>query len=84
MVFRALSDKIETKVRVLLPWQDGDDLTFLVTRGPWQSVPVQNWNTISAHAIALPTARSVSFSIHPVSDDIIFVDDVSMGQRRHC
>ncbi len=84
VAFRALSDQVETRVRVLFHWQDGDDLKFLVTKGQWQSIPVQRWNTISAQAIAPPTARYVAFSIHPASDDVIFVDDVSMGQRSPC
>ena len=84
VAFRALSDQVETRVRVLFHWQDADDLEFLVTKGEWQSVPVQRWNTISAQASAPATAQYISFSIHPASDDVIFVDDVSMGQDSHC
>lgn len=84
LAFRALSDKAATNVRVLFHWQDAERIEFLVTTGSWQSVPVQRWQTISAAAPAPPLAKAVAISIHPASDDVLFVDDLYLGQSDGC
>lgn len=84
VAFRVLSHDAETRVRVMFHWQDAEDIEFMITKGSWQSVPVQQWKTISASATAPPSAKYVAISIHPASDDIIFVDDLYMGQSNGC
>jgi hypothetical protein len=81
VAFRALSDSSSpTKVRVLFHWRDADGIDFEVTRGTWQDVPSLNWGLISAAAVAPADAVQVAISIHPASDDRVYVAELSMGQ----
>jgi hypothetical protein len=81
VAFRALSDSPSaTSVRVLFHWRDSDGIDFRVTRGNWQDVPSLNWGTISASAVAPGDAAQVWISIHPASDDRVYIADLSMGQ----
>jgi peptidoglycan/xylan/chitin deacetylase (PgdA/CDA1 family) len=81
LAFRALSDSAsETRVRVLFHWRDAEGIDFSVTRGEWQPVPSQNWNVITAAARAPDDSAQLSISIHPASDDRVYIDDLSLGQ----
>lgn len=86
VAFRALSDRAQngqaapTRVRVLFHWQDAEGIEFQVTRGDWQTVPAQTWSTIAAAARAPDDAVRLAISIHPSSDDRIYIDDLSLGQ----
>jgi hypothetical protein len=81
VAFRALSDSPSpTSVRVLFHWRDADGIDFRVTRGNWQDVPSLKWGMISAAAAAPNDAAQVWISIHPASDDRVYVADLSMGQ----
>ncbi|HEY0603073.1 MAG TPA: hypothetical protein VGD58_09190 [Herpetosiphonaceae bacterium] len=81
VAFRALSDSPSaTRVRVLFHWRDADGIDFEVTRGDWQDVPSLQWGLISAAGVAPADAVQVGISIHPASDDRVYVADLSMGQ----
>ncbi len=81
VAFRALSDSPSaTKARVLFHWRDADTIDFEVTRGAWQDVPSLSWGLLSAAAVAPEDATQVAISIHPASDDRVYVADLSMGQ----
>ncbi len=80
VAFRALSDVSATKVRVFFHWRDGEGIDRAIEPQPWQDVPVQSWNTISAAATAPDYATQVAISIHPAADAVVFVDDLTMGQ----
>ena len=81
VAFRALSDSSSaTAVRVFFHWRDADGVDFSVVRGEAQSVPKGTWSVISAAAIAPADAAQVAISIRPVSDDRVYIDDLSMGQ----
>lgn len=81
VAFRALSDSPSaTKTRVLFHWRDADGIDFEVTRGSWQEVPSLSWGLISASGVAPADATQLWISIHPASDDRIYVADLSMGQ----
>lgn len=81
VAFRALSDSPSaTRVRVLFHWRDADGIDFEVTRGSWQDVPSLNWSLISAAGVAPADATQLWISIHPASDDRVYIDELSMGQ----
>lgn len=80
VAFRALSDTSPTKVRVLFHWRDAEGIDRATEPQPWQSVPVMNWNTISAAGTAPPYATHLLISIQPAADVVVFIDDLSLGQ----
>lgn len=80
IAFRALADRNPTRARVLFHWRDAEGIAFQVDRGAWQSVPAQQWATLSDAATAPDGATRLAISIHVASDDAIYVADLSLGQ----
>ncbi len=80
VAFRALSDASATKVRVLFHWRDAEGLDRATDPQPFQPVPVQQWNTISATATAPDYAAQFALSIQGATDAVVFIDDLHLGQ----
>lgn len=83
VAFRALSDselRSATRVSVRFHWRNVEHVDIQTTISDAQDVPFQQWSVISAAATAPAGVTQVAISIHPASDDRIYVDDLSMGQ----
>ncbi len=81
IAFRALADgESQTQVRVRFHWRDDEGVDFSVVRSDWQPVPLRQWATVVASAVAPADAVQVSISLHPASDDRIVLDDLHLGQ----
>lgn len=78
--FRALADKQPTEARILFHWQNAEGINIKTDIGEWQAVPLQQWSIVRAAATAPAGATHLAISIHPRSDDAIYVTDVSAGQ----
>lgn len=83
VAFLALSDSDQssaTAVAVWFHWRNNQGVDVQTTVNEAQAVPFQQWQLISAAATAPAGVTQVAISIHPASDDRIYVDDLSMGQ----
>lgn len=80
VAFRALSDISATKVRVLFHWRDAEGIDRATDPQPFQPVPVQQWNTISAAGTAPEYAAQFALSIQGATDAVVYIDDLSLGQ----
>ncbi|GAB4206582.1 MAG: polysaccharide deacetylase family protein [Roseiflexaceae bacterium] len=82
-VGRALTDSEKqsaTRLRVVFEWLDASGAAIANTASDWQPVPLwtetsrSDWGYIRAAGTAPATARNLRVSLHPSSDDRIYLD----------